>query len=236
MLAVRSAPAGAAVRVDGTYRGETPLDLELRPGRSYAVKVQRAGFEPAVDEVAIRSGETAELRLDLVMQEGDVHVNAFPPDAELLIDGETRGIASQTVRLHAVPHTIEVRKDGYEPYRQQVTPLPGILKSLDVKLTNREEVARKAAPPVVETSEGHTLQMIQPGRFVMGASRREPGRRANEALHEVELTRRFYLATREGLESSISPFQDRSSIGTVGRPEPRDRPSSGGPCPLGGRG
>ena len=43
--------------------------------------------------------------------------------------------------------------------------------------------------PEITTPAGQTLRLFTPGDLTMGASRREPGRRANEVLHPVSLTR-----------------------------------------------
>ncbi len=47
-LAVRSDPPGASVSVAGVYRGQTPLELELRPDLDHSIVLTRPGYE-AVD-------------------------------------------------------------------------------------------------------------------------------------------------------------------------------------------
>ena len=42
-----ASPAGAAVRVDGEFRGETPLDIEVSPLREHALRLTKAGHEAA---------------------------------------------------------------------------------------------------------------------------------------------------------------------------------------------
>ena len=50
----------------------------------------------------------------------------------------------------------------------------------------------------------------------MGASRREPGRRANETLREVELQRPFYLAVREVTNAQFRKCKADHSSGRFG--------------------
>ena len=50
----------------------------------------------------------------------------------------------------------------------------------------------------------------------MGASRREPGRRANEPLRDVVLARRFYVATREVSNLQFRRFEAGHASGRVG--------------------
>jgi formylglycine-generating enzyme required for sulfatase activity len=61
------------------------------------------------------------------------------------------------------------------------------------------------------------MRLIEPGRFRMGASRREPGRRANETLRDVELTRAFYLATEEVSNAEFQEFRKEHKSGHVGQ-------------------
>jgi formylglycine-generating enzyme required for sulfatase activity len=49
----------------------------------------------------------------------------------------------------------------------------------------------------------------------MGASRREPGRRANEALREVEITRAFYIGAREVTNRQFREFRAGHRSGVV---------------------
>jgi formylglycine-generating enzyme required for sulfatase activity len=50
----------------------------------------------------------------------------------------------------------------------------------------------------------------------MGAARREPGRRANEVLREVEITRPFYLSVREVTNEEFRQFRSEHRSGSVG--------------------
>ena len=51
--------------------------------------------------------------------------------------------------------------------------------------------------PWTEPVTGLTFVRLQPGTFVMGTPEGEPGREAQERLHEVTLSRAWYLATTE---------------------------------------
>ena len=218
-LVLTSAPAGATVSVGGAYRGETPLDLFLEPGREHQVSVSKAGHETEALQVRVASGQSRELAVTLTPQEGEVQISAWPPDAELLVDGESRGGADQKLRLSAVAHEIEVRKQGFISHRQTVTPLPGVPQYLEITLKPEAEAraeAKAAATPPVVSRHDHELRLIQPGRLRLGASRREPGRRANEVLREVELTRPFYLATREVSNRQFREFNAGHASGMIG--------------------
>jgi formylglycine-generating enzyme required for sulfatase activity len=215
-LVLNSDPPGASVTVGEEYRGRTPLDIDLAPGRTHRIEVLRSGYDAATREVLLEAGETEELSIALTPRLGEVEFVTLPGGAELLIDGGPRGPASQVLQLVAVPHRIEVRKEGYEPFRIEVTPRPGFPQTVRVELKTAEEIRAEAVPAAIRTRQGQELILIDGGRFGMGAPRREPGRRANETLREVELTRRHYMATMEVTNEQFHEFRDSHLSGRAG--------------------
>jgi formylglycine-generating enzyme required for sulfatase activity len=217
-LAVTSEPAGAAVSVDGQFRGEAPLEVEVAAGSAHLVRATKAGHAGAEESVTLGRGEVRELRLTLAAQRGEVVVAAEPADAEVVVDGERRP-AGSPLELTAAPHTVEVRRDGYETQRVTVTPRPGFPQTVRVRLRSAKEVQSAARPPVLRTPGGHELRLVEGGRFKMGASRREPGRRGNETEREVELSRPYYLAVREVTNAQFRRFSPEHSAGRFGAHE-----------------
>jgi len=216
LLVLTSDPPGARVSLDGNDRGETPVELRVAPGRSLSLRLTKPGHADALLEIVLRAGERCEETLRLVPQLGELRIAARPPDAELLVDGEPRGKADQTLQLVAVPHEIEIRRDGFETARQTVTPRPGFPQTLSVALKSQEQAREEQMPRVATSPEGHELRLVEGGRIRMGAPRREPGRRANEPLRDVELARPFYVATREASNAQFRRFEPQHSSGRVG--------------------
>ena len=215
-LVLRSEPAGATVSVDGSYRGVTPLELVLTPGETYAVELSKTGFEDETREISVASGRTRELDVSLAARLGEVTISGAPDGAQLWVDGQPRGEANQTLRLVAVPHTIEVRKEGHESLSTTVTPRPGLAQSVVANLKSVEEIRQEAMPSKIRTSQGQQLVLVEGGRLRMGAPRREPGRRANETMHDVELVRPFYIGVREVSNDEFRKFRSEHVSGKAG--------------------
>ncbi|GMR22810.1 MAG: PEGA domain-containing protein [Acidobacteriota bacterium] len=214
-IALLSNPDTANVTLDGAYLGQTPLDVQLTPGKKYQLEVSRAGYDSVIQEVTVASSAKETMTVRLEPRLGEVALVVDPPDAELYIDGELRGAVTQVLNLPATPHRIEVKKDAYESFSTDITPRPGFPQTIEVNLKTKAEIKAASILPVIQTSKGHELRLIGPKRFEMGASRREPGRRANESLRTVELTRSFYLSTMEITNRQFREFRNGHRSGDV---------------------
>ena len=212
-LAIESSPKGAGVTVGGVYAGVTPLTVGLDADKPLAVSVFKVGYAPRNLTVELASGQRRAIDVTLTALTGDLSVKTRPKDAELWIDNEHRGLASGVFTLAAVPHTVEIRKEGYAGFRKTVVPQPGLTQELNVQLLTLAQARLERLKQVRTTGQGHELVLLSPGRLRMGASRREPGRRANEVIRDVELTRLFYLSRHEVTNGQFRVFAKGHSSG-----------------------
>lgn len=212
LIRITSTPAGAAVTVQEQFAGNTPLEYEVAKGRSYKVTATKPGYATASAMVAV-ADEPVVVALTLEAKRGRLKIVAEPADAELYVDGKRVGSANQELDLLAVPHSLEVRKAGYDSWSAQVTPKPGLPQQVDVRLRTPEQAAQAKIAGTITTSQGQRLKLIAPGKFVMGAPRREQGRRPNEVQRSVDLQRRFYLAEREVTNKEYRAFRPQHTSG-----------------------
>jgi formylglycine-generating enzyme required for sulfatase activity len=206
-LAVRSRPSGVSVLIGSRYVGQTPLEVEVPAGKEHEVQLSKAGYENASRRVTVASGETKGLELVLAVQEGVVLFKVEPADAELIVDGTPVGKIPPELKLPAVEHAIEIRREGYEPFRTRTLPRPGFPQQVQAALKRREaSPAAGAGAAVIRAKNGYEMKRVGPGAFSMGSSRREQGRRSNEALKQVRLSRPFYMGTREVTNREFREF------------------------------
>ncbi len=219
LLRLSSRPDAASVTLDGVYRGLTPLEIPLTPGGPHTLSLSLPGYETQSREVQVAAGGHDDLRFELRPRLGEIEIVPSPADAILFVNGENKGAARQVLRLPAVAHRIEIRKEGFEPYSVEILPRPDFPQTIEATLTPREET--KEAPgqdvpkPRAANPVGRELVLVKPRRFQMGAPRREPGRRANEALREVEITRAFYIGAREVTNREFREFRSEHRSGSV---------------------
>ena len=79
-----------------------------------------------------------------------------------------------------------------------------------------EEARAIRTPAIASAPAGHELVLVAGGRFTAGASRREPGRRANETQFEVELKRPFYISAHEVTNEQFRSFRESHLSGAAG--------------------
>ena len=201
-LALSSVPSGANVTLDGEFQGQTPLTLEVSPGRKHQLAVSRAGYQHYDDTVEMPAASRDSRTVTLKAQLGEVRINVSPANASVRIDGKVVGTGSRSVSLPAVEHTVEISLDGYASVQRRVTPRPGLAQLVEVTLQTQQQVVATRIKGELTTSLGQTLRLFKPAEsaladFTLGASRREPGRRANEVLQPVALRQIGRASCRE---------------------------------------
>ena len=207
-------PAGAAVSVNGDYQGATPLTLRLRPGRPHAITLTKPGYHTETRELSVEADSGRRLEIPLTAQFGEIEVVSDPPAAEIYVNGEPRGVTPARLSLLAVTHELEVRLEGHASQSTTITPRTGFTQRWETALVALDTVTGAGYPQTAQTSLGQELRLVLPGEFTMGSSRREQGRRSNEALRAVRLTEGFYLGVKEVSNAEFRQFDAEHDSGS----------------------
>jgi formylglycine-generating enzyme required for sulfatase activity len=214
-LLVNTIPRSANVTVDGRYRGQSPITLALSPGVDYSIGLSKAGYGATSRKVRLQAAASDSITVDLSARAGTLTINVLPADATVFVDGRERGNGSTTLQLSSAPHRIEVRKSGYESWSRSVTPRPGYPQTVTARLRSLAAIEQEKIQLTVETVDGQVMRRVEPGTFTMGSSRSEQGRRANEVLVPVTLTRSYLIGTREVTNSEFAKFRPAHDSGSA---------------------
>jgi hypothetical protein len=169
-IAVRSAPGGASVTLDGVHQGLTPLGNDalvvenIEPGPHQLV-LSKSGHVDGRHPFWIGSGQRSEIRLTLsstTSQTGSVSIVSSPSGADVLLDGGYRGRTPITMSgLAPGRHEVALELPGFARYTDTVEVQNGVMTYLDPVLTPSPSVGFVS---VVSTPEGASV-------FVDGAYR-----------------------------------------------------------------
>lgn len=230
IIALSTTPDGATVTVDGEYRGHSPLSLPLTPDSKHRLTLLKEGYKPYEHTLSVNSGQREALALTLQPELATVHLETSPAEAELLIDGEPHGNATQTLTLPTFEHELIVRAPGYATYQGSITPRKGVEKRYRIRLKTQAEMAREAAQKtdgspdkagpgpassMVTTHDGQQMKLFTGGKVELGAAARDPARRDNEVQRTVKLQRPFYLALKEVTNADFHLFLANHTAGAV---------------------
>ncbi|MDP1756833.1 MAG: SUMF1/EgtB/PvdO family nonheme iron enzyme, partial [Pseudohongiella sp.] len=125
------------------------------------------------------------------------------------------GAANQTLELIAATQRIEIRKEGFVAYATNFTSRPGLDQEIRVQLKTEEQARQDSIQPVITSAGGQTLQLFYPYPYTMGSSRREPGRRANETLRDVNMVKPFYLSLHPVTNEQFRRYRADHASGTL---------------------
>ena len=196
-VSVDSSPDGASVTLDGEYLGTTPFEVDLPSNERMQLNFLLAGHHPASRTLTLRPGEARTVSPRLMPVTGELVVETQPSGATIFVNGEDRGTTNQTLSLPVQEYEIALQKEGFAGYSKKVTIQADFPQLVQVRLLTYEEARLEAMRRVRTTPDGQELVLLEPSSILLGASRRQPGRRANEAFRTVELSRMFYLGIHE---------------------------------------
>ena len=205
-LRVTSQPARAGVIVNGDFLGRTPLDVDLKSNVNHDVQLVLNGYHSVATTANLSRGEQSNYHASLKREQGKVDIVVEPANARVQVNGRDYGTGSQSLSLPTSSQNIQLTLPGYAAYQQTITPKVGITQQIKVRLLTLDEARLAAITPSITSPSGQTLRLFEPHDFQDGASRREPGRRANEPLRQVTLNKLFYLSTKEVTNAEFRQF------------------------------
>jgi formylglycine-generating enzyme required for sulfatase activity len=214
-LRVISDPPGANLTSSFLYAGATPAEFEATARVDHELHLDKPGYEPETLVMRVEPEQVAERRVALREVLGEVRFDISPPDAEIRVEGRPLPAGARTARLRTVPQAVEVSREGFQPVRRTVTPRPGLEIVVSIALapvaapTPTPTPSAPAAPP----SAAGVLVPVQPRDFALGSPRNEQGRRSNENLRPVRMSRPFRMAAKEVTNGEFRRFLAGHSSG-----------------------
>ena len=125
-LSVSSEPEGAAVYLNGSYRGKTPLAIELAPG-VYDLRLALPGYADYREQVRVQAGRTTYVYARLAPEKARLEVRTNVR-ARVFLDGYELGWTKDgrfSASVRGGRRWLVVLAPGYVPYVEEVVLKPG---------------------------------------------------------------------------------------------------------------
>ncbi|MBP5531970.1 MAG: PEGA domain-containing protein [Lentisphaeria bacterium] len=133
-LLLESVPEGAKILIDGVEAGATPARVERAEGR-YRIRFESPGCVPAECSVTLGRGKVETVRRQLAMKPARLTVESLPEGAEVLLDGEKRGITPCSIEnLTAGRHLVRVSLALHEPAERELKLVAGSSETIRFNL------------------------------------------------------------------------------------------------------
>ena len=219
-LKIATQPEGASVNINAEYRGLTPIETMLEPLVEHNILISKPGYKDINNQVNLSTiesllseGKVSEV-FDYSLEKILGQVSFVGSDgAKVYRSDDLIGVIPFDIEMISEEQILQVKKDGLVTQEIRLTPNPNYPQKIEVKLLTEEETVLAAIPKTLKTSQSQELKLITPGSFVMGTPRRSQGRLSNENERLVEITKPFYIGTKEVTNNEFRAFKPKHTSG-----------------------
>ncbi|RXE56198.1 hypothetical protein ABH15_08595 [Methanoculleus taiwanensis] len=132
-----STPSGAAIYLNGNYRGVTPLTISSVTPGSYQIEADMSGYQPYPTTVSVSAGQTTNVLFPLqaIAQPGSIVISSNPSGAYVYMDASYKGKTPLTLSsVSAKSHVIELDMNGFYDWKTTVTVSPGVTSYVNAQM------------------------------------------------------------------------------------------------------
>jgi hypothetical protein len=166
-ISISSSPSGAAIYLNGIYKGTTPKTISSVEVGSHTIKLEKYGYEAVTRTVTVRAGETtntSETLTHLAQETGSISISSSPSGADIYLNGVYNGTTPATIT--GVPpgaHTLKLEKYGYVEWLTSVHIKPGVTESITAHMTTTD-----VSPPAIRIDKPATIDQNNNGLLEEG--------------------------------------------------------------------
>jgi formylglycine-generating enzyme required for sulfatase activity len=216
VMAITSKPSGVNISYGEQFLGVTPLSVSVNPKKQQELLLFKEGYQSQSHIINILPGQQVNKHFTLADDLGEIAFNVSPKGALLYLNDRLMGRAQTQLSLPIKQHNIRIESPGFVSYQATILPQSDMEQRLDISLKTLEQAKFDNMQPMITADVGSQLKLFKPNDvIVMGASRREQGRRANEVKRKVQISRAFYLGVTEITNKQFRQFQRQHSSGHV---------------------
>jgi len=123
-IRVESSPSGAAIYLNGNYRGVAPLTIsDVRAG-SYSIEADLSGYRTYTTTTTVYAGSRSDVYCPMtqIVSSGALYITSDPSNALVYLDGTYKGRTPLTLNnLATGEHIVELDLSGYYDWKSTVS-------------------------------------------------------------------------------------------------------------------
>lgn len=215
VVSFESRPAGATVFVDDEEVGQTPLSHQFGVG-TYRYRIEMRAHDGVEGEFEVRTGSVNRVDVQLARRPGRLRIGGAPEGAQVYVGGQEWGRASEMLDLDAGEHAVEIRAEGYEPYRAMVEIEAEEVTELTVEMRSTRSLLRDV-PQAAITDRPFQISVGVEMGFQMATFDAARGQMGDEDLHFVGWLDGGVLEDGGNRRVFVSPAGLRLDAGWEGR-------------------
>ena len=213
-LNISSSPSTASIIINGVFVGVTPYEYRYSKGEELEINITRLGYEPQQIKLPSSDNLNQTLSLELVPDLAEIDITGNPQGAEISLDGELVGTSPISFKVLALPHTLNIHLEGYIDQEYRINAQKDQRHTRNYELDILNPLTGDGYQATYTTSLNQEMKLMLPASFQMGSSRREQGRRSNEVIRNVAITKPYYLAIEEVTNRDYRAFNPEHSSGS----------------------
>ena len=146
LMQIKSSPSGAAVFLDRTFIGETPLELQVLPLIRHNLQVNKAGFEKVSAVIWPQVGRSITKNYQLSSVKYMLNLNSSVP-ASIRLNGDSIGLTPLELAV-SEGDTIILTAEGYATEQINIVTSHAQSTKLDVQMVLAERKAYVDSPDI----------------------------------------------------------------------------------------
>lgn len=207
---VSVSPSGGTLTLNG-INVQPSGKIKVNAGKKSTLSYKKPGFFTQTESFTLQPDEVKRIDFELQKAMGQVEVTSNIP-AEVYINRQKVGTTPFRTLLNTIEHTVEVKAAGYRLSSRIVKPTAGLLTSFNAQLVTEKQVLLMESPTTYKTKAGGEMVLFNVNDSVnMGATRSEPGQRANEFVKKARINKPFYAGRYEVTNAAYAKFKTSHS-------------------------
>lgn len=165
-LEINTIPEGAYVKIDGNYKGSTPIKLEL-PRSTCQLRIEKGEEWSYIDESLTLNPGINFFQRSLKRIMYSLSIKTYPPEARVLIGGEPIGTSPVKKMDLFGNYNIKIEKEGYRTIEESITLESDTEKTYDlIKLEPKVgKIILKVHPYATVFIDGKEIGEVPPTKI-----------------------------------------------------------------------